>query len=67
MKMKTSEEIIKKIKKEKRRLRPNERLILVLKGIIRGEIRPKKLKHVLYVDKIDLILEVLGRPVRKEK
>ena len=65
--MKTSEEIIKKIKKEKRRLCPHERLILVLKRIIRGEIQPKKLKHVLYVDETDLIFEVLGRPMKKEK
>ena len=65
--MKTSKEIIKKIKKGKRRLRTKEELILVLKRIIRGEIQPKKLKHVLYVDNIDLIFEALGRPVKKEK
>ena len=63
--MANKKEIIKKIKKEKRRLRPNEGLFLVLKGIIRGEIQPKKLKHVLYADKIDLILEVLGRPFKR--
>jgi len=63
--MANKKEIIKKIKKEKRRLCPNERLFLLLKRIIRSEIHPKKLKHVLYADKIDLILEVLGRPFKR--
>ena len=49
--MKTSEEVIKKIKKEKRSLSPSEELVLKLQG----------------TNKTDLIFEALGRSVRRPK